>query len=301
MDTIGHTIRTNQPLVAHRLWVLSDLQQSQPERATYCMTRAVDDFLSLHMPVEAVCYLGDAVEGHHLSHLEEMTIMQERQLARVDVPVFYVVGNHDFDYFSAHKDQLGRMTIPFVDHLRNNSQWHLPKDYSTMYYMVDMGDYAMCFLTDHADPGGAWYTSHGLVRNEAQQYMYGQQDYDEVKQDIARQNKPVLTLSHYAMPGGNREAPLFKRLLPLPDNVLMHFYGHAHIGDAVWAGKDCHRKIAAVDGQPLVQVNVASLENFRGNAIRSVLVELYQDGAIGVLFRNHSQARWDDYLITHQG
>ena len=81
----------------------------------------------------------------------------------------------------------------------------------------------------------------------------------------------------------------------------MHFYGHAHIGDEVWAGKDCHRKIAAVDGQPLMQINVASLENYRGTAVRSVIVEWYDTQEIGVLFRNHSGHCWDDYLIVREG
>ena len=81
----------------------------------------------------------------------------------------------------------------------------------------------------------------------------------------------------------------------------MHFYGHAHIGDAVWAGKDCHRKICAVDAQPIIQVNVASLENYRGTAVRSVMIEWYDTEEIGVLFRNHTLRCWDDVLTVRKG
>ena len=123
----------------------------------------------------------------------------------------------------------------------------------------------------------------------------------EEMEEIAALGKPVLTLSHYSYAGGNRAAPLFDRFLPVAGNVRMHFYGHAHIGDEVWAGKDCHRKIAAVDGQPLMQINVASLENYRGTAVRSVIVEWYDTQEIGVLFRNHSGHCWDDYLIVREG
>lgn len=69
-----------------RVWIVSDLQQQYPQRATHCMTRAVDDFLSLRMPCDAVCYLGDAVEGHDPGFLMEMARMQREQLSRVQAP-----------------------------------------------------------------------------------------------------------------------------------------------------------------------------------------------------------------------
>ena len=105
-----------------------------------------------------------------------------------------------------------------------------------------------CFFTDHADPAGRWYTTHGEIRGDASAYPYTPEDYRRVMEEIAALGKPVLTLSHYSYAGGNRAAPLFDRFLPVAGNVRMHFYSHAHIGNEVWAGKDCHRKIAAVDG-----------------------------------------------------
>ena len=53
-------------------------------------------------------------------------------------------------------------------------------------------------------------------------------------------------------------------MLPLPANIRLHLYGHAHIGDAAWAGKDLYRKIACVDNHPIIQCDIASLEDGRG-------------------------------------
>lgn len=284
-----------------RVWIVSDLQQQYPQRATHCMTRAVDDFLSLRMPCDAVCYLGDAVEGHDPGFLMEMARMQREQLSRVQAPVYYVLGNHDFDYFAYHERTLSGMRLPFWEFVRPLPQWHTQETLSDLYYTADLGEFALCFLTDHADAAGRWYTTHGEIRGDSTLYPYTPDDYRAVMAQVAGLKKPVITLSHYAFAGGNRAAPLYDRFLPLPDNVRMHFYGHAHIGDAVWAGKDCHRKIAAVDGQPVMQVDVASLENYRGSAIRSVLLEWYAAGEIGVLFRNHTLRCWDDCLLTRPG
>ncbi|MBQ8972099.1 MAG: metallophosphoesterase [Clostridia bacterium] len=291
--------------VRHRLWVISDLQQAFPERATWCMTRAVADFLEMDMPVEAICYLGDSVEGGNIDFLNQMAKMQAEELGKISAPIYYAIGNHDFDYFHcekrAHPDENVKMRIPLMDYMRSHPQWHFQKRMTDMYYTVDMGDYALCILTDHADPEGRWHTSHGLIRGDEAAYPYSEADYRSISEHIGALGKPVLTFSHYSFPGGNREAPLLGRMLPLPENVRMHFYGHAHVGDAYWAGKDCHRKIAAVDHQPIMQMNVASLENYRGSAIRSAFVEWYDTDEIGVLFRNHTLRIWDDYIVTRKG
>ena len=298
MDAIIESVNKR---VKHRFWVISDLQQRIPERSTYCMTTAVSDFQSLNLPVEAICYLGDATEGDNLKFIHEMAAMQVRELAKVDAPVYYAIGNHDFDYFFHHQEELNSMTIPFVEYVAQYPQWHIQKDMTDMFYTVDLGDMAIVMLTDHADPMGKWYTTHGQVRNDAAAYPYTAEHYQALTEQIHQLGKPVLTMSHYAFPGGNREAPLFRQLMPLPENVRMHFYGHAHIGDAEWAGKDCYRKLSGVDDQAIMQVNVASLENYRGTAVRSALVNVYEDEEIGILFRNHSSHCWDDVLIVRKG
>ena len=286
----------------HRLWILSDLQQREPARASRHMHCAMEDFLSLGMPVDAVCYLGDATEGTDISLIEEMAAMQQREFSRVDAPVYYALGNHDFDYFRHNSEDVREMRVPFLDYMRAYPQWHLPEDISRMYYMVDMGDFALCFLTDHADPQGRWVTTHGVVHgNDKDAYPYTPEDYRNLMAEVAALGKPVITLSHYAFPGGNRESGLFANFLPLPDNVRIHFYGHAHIGDAVWAGQDCFRKISCVNNNPVMQIDVASLENGRGNAVRSVILEWYPTREIGIFFRNHSLQCWDDALFLREG
>lgn len=287
--------------VLKRLWVISDLQQRYPDRATKCMTTAVSDFLDLGLSVDAICYLGDATEGDDPDYIHQMTEMQEHELSKIEAPIYYTVGNHDFDYFRAYHEKLGRMCLPFVEYVRQFPQWHMPESISEMAYKVDFGEFVAYFLTDHADPSGSWFTSHGVVRGNEEAYPYTPEDYRKLMDQVAREGKPVITFSHYSFAGGNRAAPLFDQFLPLPDNLRIHFYGHAHIGDHVWAGKDCHRKIACVDNQPIMQIDVASLESGRGSAIRSIMLEWYDTHEIGILFRNHSLHCWDNLLINREG
>ncbi len=109
----------------------------------------------------------------------------------------------------------------------------------------------------------------------------------------------VITASHYSYPGGNRATEYMGKFLPLKDNVKLHVYGHAHIGDSVWAGKDWGRQICGVDRHSLTQVNISSLEAGRGNAVRSAFLEVYADGSMAVFFRNHSQKKWDKMLVLN--
>lgn len=293
---LSHVIAQASPRAVKRLWLISDLQQSVPRQAEDCMTRAVADFLDLGMPVDAVCYLGDSVEGHDLARIRAMTAMQIRELAKIPAPVYYAPGNHDFDYF--RRVQPERMVIPFIDEVRRHPQWRLAPSMTDMAFAADFGPFAVVFLPDHAAPDGSWFTSHGVIRGDVEAYPYTYDDWRDLAADIGRMGKPVITMSHYNLPGGNREAPLYGYLLPLPENILLHVYGHAHIGDAAWAGVNCHRKLCGVDGHTVVQANIASLECYRGSAIRSAFLEYYDDGSVGILFRNHSLLRWDDCYFT---
>jgi UDP-2,3-diacylglucosamine pyrophosphatase LpxH len=93
--------------VAHRVWVFSDLQQAIPAEARRCLSKALEDFRALELPVEQIWYLGDAVEGARVEHLEEMAGMQVEALAAFGVPLRYVLGNHDFDLMTNAKGQGG--------------------------------------------------------------------------------------------------------------------------------------------------------------------------------------------------
>ena len=307
---LSRIIAQTSPRAVKRLWLISDLQQSVPEQAEDCMTRAVADFLALGMPVDAVCYLGDSVEGHDLARIHRMTAMQIRELAKIPAPVYYAPGNHDFDYFRHVRPE--RMVIPFIEEVSRHPQWHVAPSITDMAFTADFGDFAVVFLPDHAAPDGSWFTSHGVIRGDSEAYPYTCDDWRDLAAAIGRMGKPVITMSHYNLPGGNREAPLYGYLLPLPENPRSpedtaphgsledpQESNHSnHIGDAAWAGVNCHRKLCGVDGHTVVQANVASLECYRGSAIRSAFLEYYDDGSAGILFRNHSLLRWDDCYFT---
>jgi len=300
---IDAVLQSLRPHVRHRVWVISDLQQSVPAEARRCLSTALDDFRSLELPVEQVWYLGDAVEGARREHLEEMAAMQVAALSSLDAPVRYVLGNHDFDYLRHAVAASGRGTAfdcaaVFREAVGRVPGWRTTDAIDSFYFFDRIGEFVVCFLSDHADPLGRWYSTHGVVHGQAELYPHSVEDYVAVRERIAAAApRPVLVCSHYAFAGGNRPSELHKRMLPLPPNVRLHLYGHAHIGDAVWAGKDLYRKIAGVDDHPIVQCDVASLEDGRGSAIRSMVLEIYDDRSLGLFVRNHSARRWEEHLL----
>ena len=293
------------PSARRRFWVFSDLQQSDPVNARRCMTVGVDDFLSLGIRVDAVCYLGDSTEGADLAHLREMADMQVEQMSRVDAPVWYVMGNHEFDY---HRELFrrgetgGRVAIPKRERILGEPQWRTTASVRDWELVADFGDMALFLLSDHADETGAWWTTHGVVHGlpEGAPDPHGD-EASTLRGRIAALGKPVLTMSHYGFPGGNREAPLQEGLLPLPRNVVAHFYGHSHIGDAVWGRQNLWRQVSGIDDSPVAQFDIASLENRRGSAVRSAIVEWYGGLRYGVFFRNHTLGEWERTYVSLSG
>ena len=83
--------------IKHRVWIISDLQQSDPGIARECISAAVNDFRSLDMPCEQIWYLGDSVEGKNEAVLRQMVEMQIDLLQALDIPLIFVTGNHEFD------------------------------------------------------------------------------------------------------------------------------------------------------------------------------------------------------------
>ncbi|HZJ56847.1 MAG TPA: metallophosphoesterase, partial [Clostridia bacterium] len=220
--------------ISHRIWFISDLQQSIPENAARCMQQGIRDFRQLGLDCQRIIYLGDAVEGAHPGRLENMTKMQIGELDGLDIPVRYVVGNHDFDYFRHSKRPLEGVRLPFYEAMKAIPGWKSTDSIEDFYFIEEFDDYALVYLSDHAAVDGSWYTIHGKIHGNASLYPYDDAYFEELRDKIAGIEKPVFTASHYAFPGGNRPSPLLKRLLPLPNNVRVHFYGHAHIGDRVW-------------------------------------------------------------------
>ncbi len=280
-----------------RFWVFSDLQQQDPENARRCMLAGVEDFLSLRVPVDAVCYLGDSTEGKNLAHLREMADMQVRALARVDAPVYYAMGNHEMDYLR-YAGVPGRACIPMRERIAGEPQWHTTERVDDWTFSADFGGLVLFFLSDHAAPDGSWCTTHCYLQNPAR--VPNPHDAGTAREETLRRlaavDRPFFTFSHYGFPGGNRdddEGPLQRELLPLPPNHIAHFYGHSHIGDAYWGKQNVFRQISTIERSAATQFDIASLENRRGSAVRSAVLEWYGGRHYGVFFRNHTERRWE--------
>ena len=291
---IEQLLRATRGAVAHRVWIISDLQQSQPARAEACLRTAIDDFVSLELACDQIWYLGDAVEGQNLAHLREMAQMQKEVFLSLGLPLRYVMGNHDFDYARWGGDASGSPVLPFYEVVKSVPGWKTTESIESFYFFDELGDYRLVFLSDHSAADGRWVTTHGELFGAAGEYPHGAAAYGALRAKIAASDKPVIMAGHYGFAGGNRPSALLNRLLPLPGNVRMHFYGHAHIGDAAWAKENRFRKIATIDHHDIPQIDVASLENERGNAIRSAVLEMYEDGGLGVFFRVHDRRMWEE-------
>ena len=299
-QTIERMLQALRPQVQARVWLISDLQQSVPERACRCLTTAVEDFQNLDMPPDRIWYLGDATEGTDIAAIGEMVEMQVEMLTALGVPLRYVIGNHDFDYWRRAVGA-GPVVVPFLDAVKRTPGWETTPTLDAFHFVEELAGHLVVFLSDHADPDGAWLATFGKVFGQSDAYPHDQAAYDALRARIAQAGKPVITAAHYAFAGGNRdsESGLLNPLLPLPENVRVHFCAHAHVGDRRWAGKDAFRKIACVDEQAVPQVNVASLDNDRGSQTRSVILELYADGTLGIYFRDHESRRWpESYHLT---
>lgn len=291
---IENFLEASKKYVKHRVWLISDLQQHDPARSRHCMYTAYEDFKQLNMPVDKIWYLGDSVEGAVLEHLEEMTKMQEQVFLEIGAPVCYCLGNHDMDYIS----ETGNAKFPFREMVASHKDlgWKTTEKISDFYFWDTIGDFDVLFLCDHADENGKWRFCHG--RCFGGDYPYTHEDYRRIAQERNKKNK-VITVSHYSYPGGNRATEYMGEYLPIGENVMLHIYGHAHIGDSVWAGKDWGRQICGTDNHTLTQVNISSLEHGRGNAVRSGFLEIYQDGSLGIFFRNHQYKYWEKMLVEH--
>lgn len=291
------------PTAVRRFWVFSDLQQSDPGNARACMHTGVEDFLSLGLKIDAACYLGDATEGAVRAHLDEMVEMQVRALSRVDAPIYYVCGNHEFDYLQ-RMEKPCTPVIPMRDRVAGEPQWHIAPSLQEWTFSADFGELALFFFTDHCAPDSSWFTSHCNLWQTIDP-LPGQRPHADgedaviVREALQALGKPVFTMSHYSFPGGNRdnEGSLQKDILPLADNVTAHFYGHSHIGDRAWGGENYLRQISTINDSCITQFDIASLENRRGSAIRSAIVEWYGHGRFGVFFRNHSRRDWEKCFV----
>ena len=236
--------------------------------------------------------------------------MQVRALAAVDAPIYYAMGNHEFDYLRYGARNAADFRIPMRERIANEPQWHTTANVDDWTFRVDFDGLTLFFFSDHCARDGRWAVTHCGLRlpNSAPEgasipanpHSAGEARL-QARAALEAIDRPFFTLSHNAFPGGNRggEGPLQAELLPLPPNHVAHFYGHSHIGDRVWGGVNYLRQISTIDDSAATQFDIASLENRRGNAVRSAIVEWYGDGRYGVFFRNHTHARWEKVYLQN--
>ncbi len=275
----------------HKVWLISDTQQSRPENAQRCMDFSMADIHEMGIPFEQIWYLGDAVQGADLAHLHAMADLQEKALGDLNVPLYYVPGNHDYDYANAHKEV--PLVIPFWEMVRDHPGWHTTAHCDDFWFHTMLGDHSVYFFADHIAQDGSWLVTHNRIRYGHSPYTMA--DVAAMRERMAADPHPIITAAHGAFLGGNRdfEGNLMNQLMPLSANHRIHFYGHAHIGDWYWAKQDAYRRICWTDWHDIPQINVSSLENIRGDKCRSVFLHIYEDGGMGIFFRNH-----DDKVFT---
>lgn len=272
-----------------RIWVISDIQQSAPADALATLSAAVDDVLALGLQLDAVWCLGDALRGPDEAALDEVADIFIKQLARLNLPVCYLLGNHDMDL----KRVSGVDRYPLWTQALADANWQTMERIDAFYFARRFGATLVVFMGDHADPHGEWFTTHGGVSGKSPgAYPHDEATYTRVSRALADYAGPVVIAAHYAFPGGQKPAPLMARLLPLPANVKLSLHGHAHIGDLVWNKDNPWERNNPVIGQALRQINVSALETVRSPGSHSAILELGAGGPTALSIRCHQEKAW---------
>ncbi len=274
-----------------RVWVISDIQQSEPADALATLSAAVDDMLATDQKLDAVWCLGDALRGPDEAALEQVADLFIRQLARLNLPVCYLLGNHDVDLKRARDID----HHPLWERTRAEPNWHTMERLDDFFFARRIGGCLAVFMGDHAHPGGDWFTTHGGVSGRIpERYPHDQASYTRLSQAMAGFAGPVMIASHYALPGGQKPSGLMGRLLPLPANVKLVMHGHAHIGDLVWNKDNPWQRNNPVSGQPLRQFNVSALESVRSPGSHSAVLKISPAGPLSLRIRCHQEHKWLD-------
>lgn len=275
----------------HVIWVFSDLQQRLYSNAEKCLNICMEDYALLGKPAEMIWYLGDSTESGDLPELIRMTALQEKAFSSLQIPLCYATGNHDYDYAAyCHHNGQTDFCMPFYDMVRSHPGWHTTENCEDTWFRVDVGNYAVYFFCDHIARDNSWCSTHNGIRFGGHKYPYTDAHFAAIRQNMEQCGKPhIITAAHCAFPGGNRDTYLLSKIQPLPLNVRLHLYGHAHIGNYAWACDRVFSQIQWVDWQDVPQVDVSSFEDIRGSFCRSVILHIYEDDSLGLFFRNHNE------------
>ncbi len=285
-----------EELVSAYVWISSDLQLNRPETAHSVLSNAVEDVLSLKLPLVGAWCLGDALVGTDFAALDEVAATSVELYERLGVPVCYIMGNHEMDLY--RHGGVNRYLI--YERVCSRPGWRTMETLSDLYFSVEVADHRVFFLGDHADNDGRWLTVAGAVYGpEPQAYPHGPNAYNGLRDAIRASDQPVLVASHYAFQGGQRAGALQDALLPLPPNVRAHFHGHAHIGDLVWNKENPWNRVNPIAESSIAQYNVSALETERSPGSHSALLAFEDDGRLRIRFRCHATREWiEEYTIN---
>lgn len=274
--------------VSSRVWAISDLQTPGVAEARRCLSTAIDDAAELDLDLDYVWYLGDAIMGFEMEINREIAEVQAELLEEFGVPVRFVMGNHDLD----HAKRTREIESPFYETVRTVDGWRTTAAPEEFAFTERLGPWGVLFLSDHIAPDGRWCVTHGRIYGEETAYPYDAEEYRDELTALADESEYLIIAGHNAFPGGNRASELQRRFFPLPTAVRAHLYGHAHLGDEKHVGANAHRTLSYIQDHPTPQLDVASLEDVRGDTIRSLVLDLYADGSFRAWFRDHSQRVW---------
>lgn len=287
----------------HRIWVISDLQQNNPDEAEACLSLALRDMESLQDTLTDIWYLGDATEGRDLEKLKRMTEIQIRLLRDFGVPVNFVLGNHDLDACDL-KHENDPPFLPMFDAITSIPEWRTLETCEDFYFVKVYGDTLVVFLSDHLARDHSWRVCHHRLHGpHPQRYPHNREAYLALREKMKAWPGPILLASHYAFAGGVRGpgiGGLLNQLLPLPDNVKLILHGHAHTGDWRYGRERTFQRVSWVNWQSIPQVNVSSLERQRSGQTRSALLDFYPDGTSGVFLRDHERHTWSESFFLSQ-
>ncbi|TVR61993.1 MAG: hypothetical protein EA426_02290 [Spirochaetaceae bacterium] len=270
------------------IWVQSDLQLAQPGRAISVLGNAVQDAAGLDIRIDGVWCLGDALCGIREDDLDEVAMASIDLLESLGVPVVYLLGNHEMDV----REKSGRNVFPIFNHTAGRPGWHTQAELDDFFFERMCFGTRVCFMGDHADrrPDGTWFVQHHRVAGEG--YPHDDSSWNRLRDEIAGAVEPVLTVSHYAYPGGQRPGELIARLLPLPATVITHLHGHAHIGDMVWNREHPYRRENPIDGTTVKQYNISALEDVRSAGSHTAFLRFENGVPVEIRTRCHIERRW---------
>ncbi|NLN20024.1 MAG: hypothetical protein GX162_12230 [Firmicutes bacterium] len=271
------------------VWISSDLQLRDPETAHSLLLPVIEDIRELDLPLVGGWCLGDVVEGSNLAGLEETAESVVAWYERLDIPIRYVMGNHEKDYCRRYRE--GR--FPLHEQISGRPGWLTTRSPSDFCFTESWCGHQVFFFSDQADPEGKWIAAHHRpAKDWPEGYPNEEELWESVRRQMASSSQPVITVSHYSFPGGQRPSSILEKLLPLPDTVRCHFYGHAHIGDFVWNRACPWERRHYVSGQNIKQYNVSALESRRSPGSHSAFLEFKPSGTLQLRIRCHLRRRW---------